>query len=52
MGLMLLASGVLLVVAGVALLVFKKQRGIAILCVVAGIGLIMLYPLLVFIFSM
>jgi len=51
MGLMLLASGMLLVVSGVAMLVLKKQRWIAILCLVAGIGLIVLLQLLVIISS-
>ena len=48
--LILLASGMLLVVTGVAMLVLKKQRWIAILCLVAGIGLIVL-PLLLIITS-
>lgn len=42
----MLASGTLLVFTGVAMLVFKKQRWIAILCLVAGMGLIVLLPLL------
>lgn len=50
--LILLISGVLLVVTGVALLVFKKWRSIAIVCVVAGVGLIALPPLLVMMSSM
>ena len=49
--LILLASGMLLVVTGVAMLVLKKQRWIAILCLVAGIGLIAVIPMLVIISS-
>ena len=47
MRLMLLASGMLLVVTGVAMLVFKKQRWIAILCLVIGVGLMIIFPLLI-----
>ena len=49
---MLLASGILLVVTGVAMLVFKKRRWIAILCLVAGMGLLVIFPLLVMMSSM
>jgi hypothetical protein len=49
---MLLASGILLVVTGVAMLVFKKQRWIAILYLVAGMGLLVIFPLLVMMSSM
>jgi hypothetical protein len=47
MGLMMLASGTLLVFAGVAMLVFKKQRWIAILCLGLGMGLLVLLPVLI-----
>ena len=50
--LILLASGVLLVVTGVVLLVIKKLRCIAIVCVVSGVGLIVLPPTLVMMSSM
>ena len=50
--LILLASGMLLVVTGVAMLVLKKQRWIAILCLIVGVVLIALPPLLVMMSSM
>jgi ABC-type lipoprotein release transport system permease subunit len=44
---LILASGMLLVFTGVTMLVFKKQRWIAVLSLALGMGLLVLLPLLI-----
>ena len=48
----LLASGLLLAMTGAALLVIRKQRKIAIVCLIAGIVLIIVPPFLVMVTQM
>ena len=50
--LMLLVSGFLLTITGIVLLVIRKQRKIALACLIAGIGLIVFPPIFVIVNTM
>jgi len=50
--LILLVSGLLLAMAGVVLLVIRKQRKTAVACLIAGIALIMVPPIFVIVNTM
>jgi hypothetical protein len=52
LSIILLAGGLFLVITGATLLIIRIQRKIAILCLIAGIVLIVVPPLLVIVTQM